>query len=390
MVPGNSCPTGVISGVNSGREAPSESHVEYKLRKIIHIDADCFFAAIEMRDDPSLRGRPMAVGGRSDRRGVISTCNYEAREFGVRSAMASATAMRLCPDLIIVPGHMEKYREASLDIREIFFDYTEWVEPLSLDEAYLDVTESDRCQGSATLIAEEIRQRVFEKLQITVSAGVAPNKFLAKIASDWRKPNGLYVVTPAQVEDFVRDLPVRKIHGVGKVTAEKLAQLGVKNCVDLRGYSVFELAEHFGSFGPRLYDLCRGKDLRPVKPSRRRKSLSVEHTYPADLKGVDQCLAKLPELFVKLKGRLNRLDSDYRVIKAFVKVKFDDFSSTTLERLGTGARIGDYRELMEEAVQRGGRPVRLLGIGVRFVDLREERQGAQLDLFRERGEDHRD
>ncbi len=390
MVPGNSRPTGVNAGVNSGMEAPSENHVESRLRKIIHIDADCFFAAIEMRDDPSLRGRPMAVGGRSDRRGVISTCNYEAREFGVRSAMASATAMRLCPDLIIVPGNMEKYREASLVIREIFFDYTELVEPLSLDEAYLDVTESDRCQGSATLIAEEIRRRVFEKLQITVSAGVAPNKFLAKIASDWRKPNGLYVVTPAQVEDFVRDLPVRKIHGVGKVTAEKLAQLGVKNCVDLRGYSVFELAEHFGSFGPRLYDLCRGKDLRSVKPSRRRKSLSVEHTYPTDLKGVEQCLDKLPELFVKLKSRLNRLDSDYRVTKAFVKVKFDDFSSTTLERLGTGARISDYRELMEEAVQRGGRPVRLLGIGVRFVDLREERQGAQLDMFQELGEDNGD
>lgn len=369
------------SAESGAKTTASGVEADTKPRKIIHIDADCFYAAIEMRDDPSLRNRPIAVGGSSDRRGVISTCNYEAREFGVRSAMASATAMRLCPDLIIVPGRMEKYRDASMVMREIFFDYTELVEPLSLDEAYLDVSESDRCRGSATLIAEEIRQRVFEKLKITVSAGVAPNKFLAKIASDWRKPNGIYVVTPSGVEGFVKDLPVRKIHGVGKVTSEKLSQMGIKTCGDLRRYSVFELAERFGSFGPRLHELARGEDQREVKPSRRRKSLSVEHTYPADLTDVSQCLDKLPELFVQLKGRLNRLDSDYRVTKAFVKVKFDDFSTTTLERLGTGARIGDYRELMEEAVQRGTGSVRLLGMGVRFVDLREQREGAQLDLF---------
>lgn len=352
-----------------------------KLRKIIHCDADCFFAAIEMRDDPSLRGRPMAVGGSADRRGVISTCNYEAREFGVHSAMASATALRLCPDLIIVPGNMDKYRQASMAIREIFFDYTELVEPLSLDEAYLDVSDTELCQGSATLIAEEIRQRVFDKLAITVSAGVAPNKFLAKIASDWNKPNGLCVITPSRVEDFVLQLPVNKIHGVGKVTTEKLRRMGIETCADLRRFSVFELCDRFGSFGQRLYDLCRGKDERPVKPSRRRKSLSVEHTYASDLPGVDECLEKLPELFIKLKSRLNRLDSDYRVVKAFVKVKFDDFTTTTLERMGTGAKVADYRELMEQAILRGSRPVRLLGIGVRFVDLRGDGQATQLELF---------
>ncbi|MEJ2419187.1 MAG: DNA polymerase IV [Exilibacterium sp.] len=351
------------------------------MRKIIHCDADCFFAAIEMRDDPSLRGRPLAVGGDPLGRGVISTCNYEARHYGVRSAMASAHAKKLCPDLLIVPHSMEKYRQTSLQIREIFFDYTDLVEPLSLDEAYLDVTQSTRCKGSATLMAEEIRQRVSQKLNITLSAGVAPNKFLAKVASDWEKPDGLTVVAPDDVDRFVIQLPVRRIFGVGKVTAEKLKRLGVETCGDLRRYSVFELIENFGSFGARLYELCRGQDNREVKPSRRRKSLSVEHTYKNDLPDLDHCLAQLPALFVELKGRLGRVDKDYRVVKAFVKVKISDFTTTTMERVGTTARIGDYRELCEEAFARGNRPVRLLGLGVRFVDLRDEEISSQLDLF---------
>ncbi|TQV80146.1 DNA polymerase IV [Exilibacterium tricleocarpae] len=351
------------------------------MRKIIHCDADCFYAAIEMRDDPNLRGRPLAVGGASDRRGVISTCNYEAREFGVRSAMASAHAKRLCPDLLIVPGNMEKYRQASREIREIFFDYTDLVEPLSLDEAFLDVSESQRCRGSATLMAQEIRRRVCEQLQITVSAGVAPNKFLAKIASDWHKPDGLTVITPGEVDQFVVKLPVDRIFGVGKVTAQKLKRMGVDTCGDLRQFSIFELTERFGAFGVRLYELCRGQDERQVKPSRRRKSLSVENTYAEDLPGLPQCLEKLPELFLELKGRLNRVDSDYRVVKAFVKLKFNDFTTTTLERVGTSARLHDYRELCEEAFARGDRPVRLLGLGVRFVDLRDDQVTAQLDLF---------
>jgi len=355
-------------------------------RKIIHCDADCFFAAIEMRDDPSLKGRPMAVGGHSDRRGVISTCNYEAREFGIHSAMASATAMRLCPDLIIVPGNMEAYREASQSMREIFFDYTDLVEPLSLDEAFLDVTESTRCRSSATLMAEEIRQRIFEAINITVSAGVAPNKFLAKVASDWNKPNGLCVVPPSEVESFVRPLPVKMIYGVGKVTAEKLKRMGVETCADLRRFDQYELNERFGSFGQRLHNLCRGIDERPVSPSRRRKSLSVEHTYNEDLQSVDLCLAKLPDLFVELKSRLQRLDDGYQITKAFVKVKFNDFTSTTLERAGTGARLSDYRALLADAAQRQSLPVRLLGIGVRLLDLGGEERARQLDLFTEERE----
>ncbi|GAB3092815.1 DNA polymerase IV [Aestuariicella hydrocarbonica] len=350
-------------------------------RKIIHVDADCFFAAIEMRDNPDLRDRPMAVGGRPDKRGVISTCNYEAREFGVRSAMASAYALRLCPRLTIVPHSMLKYREASQVMRNIFLDYTDLVEPLSLDEAFLDVSDCERHQGSATLIAQEIRGRVAEALGITVSAGVAPNKFIAKVASDWQKPDGLTVVTPAEADAFVRRLPVDRIFGVGKVTAEKMQRLGIATCGDLRRYSVHELEEAFGSFGPRLHRLCRGIDERDVCTSRRRKSLSVEHTYEKDLENLAACEEKLPDLLAELKQRLQRLEDDYLVVKGFVKVKFDDFTSTTVERAGTQARLEDYAQLLEEAFERGARPVRLLGVGVRFVDLTQKESNIQLDFF---------
>jgi DNA polymerase-4 len=351
------------------------------LRKIIHCDADCFFAAIEMRDDPSLRHLPIAVGGGADRRGVISTCNYEARRYGVHSAMPSATARRLCPDLIILPHRMDAYREASLRMRHIFYEYTDLVEPLSLDEAFLDVTDSPYCSGSATRIAEEIRRRVEQELGITVSAGVAPNKFLAKVASDWRKPNGLFVITPAQVEQFVQQLPVRKIHGVGKATATRLAQMDVKTCGDLQRYSVFELCQRYGQFGQRLYDLSRGRDERPVIPSRRRKSLSVEHTYPQDLPELSHCINQLPELLQTLASRLRRLEDDYRVVKIFVKIKFADFSTTTVERAGPQLSMAEFQDLCRLAFERGNGAVRLLGVGVRFVDLREDQAFFQLDLF---------
>src|SRR5690606_11530943 len=204
------------------------------VRKIIHVDCDCFYAAIEMRDDPSLAGKPLAVGGSPDKRGVVATCNYDARAYGVRSAMPMRTAVKLCPDLTIVRPRMDVYKAVSRQIHQIFRDYTEIIEPLSLDEAYLDVSDSSHFNGSATRIAREIRRRVASELHITVSAGVAPNKFIAKIASDWRKPDGMFVVTPEQVDEFVAALPVNKLHGVGKVTAEKMARLGIRTCADLR------------------------------------------------------------------------------------------------------------------------------------------------------------
>ena len=359
------------------------------IRKIIHCDADCFFAAIEMRDDPSLRGRPMAVGGSADRRGVISTCNYEARAFGVHSAMATATARRLCPDLLVVPHSMDRYKEAALQMRDIFYDYSDLVEPLSLDEAFIDVSEASACQGSATLMAEEIRQRIFESVGITVSAGVAPNKFLAKIGSDWNKPNGLCVITPAKVDAFVRQLPVDRLFGVGKVTADKLHRMGIQTCGDLRTLDVYQLSERFGSFGLRLHELSHGIDERPVKTSRSRKSLSVEHTYAADLPSVSGCLGQLPALFQTLSQRLQRLTegsaaAKYRIHKQFVKVKFNNFQSTTMECVAKGSpRIAVFRELCSESYLRGqGLPVRLLGLGVRFQDMSMDNP-LQLPLFRD-------
>lgn len=350
-------------------------------RKIIHIDCDCFYAAIEMRDDPQLAGRPMAVGGSAERRGVIATCNYEARAYGVRSAMSSRHALKLCPDLVIVKPRFDAYKEASREIQAIFRDYTELIEPLSLDEAYLDVTDSHWFAGSATRIAEDIRRRVARTLHITVSAGVAPNKFLAKIASDWRKPNGLFVITPLEVEVFVAQLPVNRLHGVGKVTADKLARLGIVTCTDLRAWSRVDLAREFGSFGERLWGLARGIDERVVQNDSRRQSVSVENTFDTDLPDLEACLDKLPGLLATLDERIGRMDSSYRPGKPFVKVKFHDFSQTTLEQSRAGRDLDSYRQLLGQAFARGGKPVRLLGVGVRLQDLRGAAE--QLELFQE-------
>ena len=321
-------------------------------RKIIHVDCDCFYAAIEMRDDPSLANKPMAVGGSADRRGVISTCNYEARAYGVRSAMASRHALKLCPDLVIVNGRMDAYKEASREIHGILRDYTELIEPLSLDEAYLDVSDSPHFAGSATRIAQDIRRRVSNQLHITVSAGVAPNKFLAKIASDWRKPNGLFVITPDQVDDFVQ----------------------------LRDWNKLALVREFGSFGERLWGLAQGIDERPVQSDSRRQSVSVENTYDTDLPDLASCLEKLPELLETLNRRIGRIDSSYRPGKPFVKVKFHDFTQTTLEQSGAGRDLESYQGLLSQAFARGARPVRLLGLGVRLHDLNNGFE--QLELFK--------
>jgi DNA polymerase IV len=350
-------------------------------RKIIHCDCDSFYASVEIRDDPSLAGLPVAVGGDADRRGVITTCNYLAREYGVHSAMPSAQARRLCPGLLIVPPDFDKYRAVSRHIRQIFYDFTDLVEPLSLDEAYLDVSAATACHGSATLMAREIRRRVRSEVGITISAGVAPNKFLAKVASDWNKPDGEFVVLPADVDAFVAALPVRRLAGVGKATAERLQLLGVRDCAQLRAFALLELTQRFGRFGQRLYELCRGIDERPVVPSQRRKSLSVERTYAEDLHGFEACQRQLPDLLFTLKSRLRRVSDDYLVTKLYLKLKFSDFQSTTVE---CACRVPEQQravELLRAALERSELPVRLLGLGVRFIDLREQSNPAQLELF---------
>lgn len=335
-----------------------------------------------MRDDPSLRDLPIAIGGKSDRRGVVATCNYKAREYGVRSAMPTGQALKLCPDLVVVPGTMSKYREAAQQIRQIFYRYTDKVEPLSLDEAYLDVTDCTECHGSATLIAEEIRQVIAREVGVTASAGIAPNKFLAKVASDLNKPDGQYVITPPEIDAFVEKLKVKRIFGVGKVTNEKLRRLGIETCGDLQQRPLLELVDKFGVFGKRLHDLSFGRDNREVNANSRRKSLSVERTYSDDLADQAACLQKLPDLLLELRSRLRRVDSDYLVTKQLIKMKFSDFTSTTVERqVVKGLPIESFEDLCLQAWERGGRSVRLLGLGVRFVDTRDEGRAVQLDLF---------
>lgn len=348
------------------------------LRKIIHIDCDCFYASIEMRDDPSLIGKPIAVAGKPNKRGVVATCNYEARAYGVHSAMPSQTAQKLCPELIFITPRFEIYRSISKQIRQIFLDYTPIIEPLSLDEAYLDVTHCQLFNNSATLIAKTIQQRIQQEIGITASAGVAPNKFIAKIASDWRKPNGLFVVTPANMEEFLVHLPVHKLHGVGKVTTNKLHHLGINTCYDLRKWSRSELLREFGSFGEKLWHLARGIDERPVQ-SPRRQSVSVERTFQEDVPDLSHCLTKLPELLEELNKRIARLDDSYKTGKPFVKVKFYDFTQTTLEQQGAPLSLESYQILLEQAFQRGNKPVRLLGIGTRVIDLTD--MVVQLKLF---------
>jgi len=348
------------------------------MRKIIHIDADCFFAAVEMRENPRLASRPIAVGGAPDKRGVIATCNYPARAFGVRSAMASAYAKRLCPPLLILRPRFELYREVSQQMRQIFRHYSESIEPLSLDEAYLDVTGSAHFSGSATRIAADIRRQIKEQLGLSVSAGVAPNKLLAKIASDWRKPDGLFVIRPEQVLDFVAQLPVSRLYGVGKVTAGRLEQLGIRTALDLRQRDLLELTRLFGRFGEQLWQFARGIDERPLETSSKRQSLSVETTFAKDLPDIEACLAELPKLLAELEQRLQKLNG-YRIGKPFVKVKFCDFNQTTLEQSGAAPDLAGFAALLKKAHARAGKPVRLLGIGVRLMDLGAA--GEQLLLF---------
>lgn len=346
------------------------------MRKIIHIDADCFFAALEMRDEPSLRHVPLAVGGSANRRGVIATCNYPARAFGVRSAMASATALRLCPDLVFRKHRFDVYRDASQAMLEIFSRYSDAVEPLSLDEAYLDVTDAGHCHGSATLIAKEIRASVERELGITVSAGVASNKLLAKIASDWQKPNGLTVIQPTDNDAFSRALPVAKLRGVGAVTAAKLAQLGITEAWQLRDYGLEALSERFGKFGAALFEQAHGRDDRPVKAARERKSLGVEKTFAHDL-AQRQCLAALAPLKTELLTRLAKRHCLTRIAKVFVKVKFADFTSTTAEGVCSEVNSDALAQLLASALTRSKLAVRLLGVGVRLLP----EQALQLSLF---------
>ncbi len=350
------------------------------MRKVIHCDADCFFVALEMRDDSELRGLPVAVGGDPGRRGVISTCNYEARAFGVHSAMASAYAKKLCPQLIILPHNMNKYREASTAMREIFLEYSDVIEPLSLDEAFLDVTSSHHCLGSATLIAKDIRRRIQGEIGITVSAGVAENKFLAKVASDWQKPDGLTVIQPDRVRFFLKTLPIQCLPGVGPAALKKLQSLGVSTCYDLQSLGELALVKQFGKFGERLFQLSYGEDSRPVKMRDFRKSLSVEHTFSNDIATLKEALDSLTLLLHKLSSRLQLLGSTFVIKSIFIKLTFFDFQKTSMETSISTASLEEYRMLLTTLHRRYQKPIRLIGLGVRFKE-NNMLSDSQLPLF---------
>ena len=355
----------------------SSSSLSSKARRVIHLDMDCFYAAIEMRDRPALRGKPIGVGGARDRRGVLTTCNYEARAFGIHSAMPTFMALQRCPSLIVVPTRFDVYRREAAVIRAILHRFTPLVEPLSLDEAYLDVTDHP---GAAAPLAEVIRGRILRKTRLTSSAGIGPNKLIAKIASELNKPNGQLEVTPEEVPAFMSGLPVRKVWGIGPALEGKLEQLGVKTCGELQRFSRIDLQQLIGRFGIELYDLARGIDTRPVEPDRPRKSLSTEETFATDLQTLPQCAQQVGQLFEELMAELAQKEPKRAVTKTFLKLKFSDFTRTTVERAGLRLSLESYQALLAEGFARTGKAVRLIGVGVRFAEERDKME-AQLSLL---------
>ncbi|MEZ8577396.1 DNA polymerase IV [Vibrio splendidus] len=353
---------------------------EEKVRKIIHVDMDCFYAAVEMRDNPSYRNRPLAVGGHEKQRGVLSTCNYEARKFGIRSAMPTGKALQLCPNLLVVPGRMSVYVEISKKIREIFSRYTSIIEPLSLDEAFLDVTDSKQCQGSATLIAEAIRRDIWNELNLTASAGIAPIKFLAKVASDLNKPNGQFVIPPQDVQSVIDELPLEKIPGVGKVSIEKLHQAGFFTCKDIKESDYRDLLLRFGRQGASLWKRSHGVDDREVIIERERKSVGVERTFTQNISTYEECWQVIEDkLFPELETRLEKASPSKAIIKQGIKLKFADFQQTTIEHIHASLDREHFKELLSEILKRQqGREIRLLGLSVM---LQPKDQMRQLSFF---------
>lgn len=335
-------------------------------RKIIHIDMDAFFASVEQRDHPAYRGKPLIVGG-TPPRGVVSTCSYEARPYGVHSAMPIVQASRLCPDAIFVTPRFDAYRQASEEIRAIFLSFTSLVEPLSLDEAYLDVTDCSEFRGSATLIAKAIKRRIHRKTALTASAGVSYNKFLAKLASDMDKPDGLYVITPRGGADFVAKLDIGKFHGVGPATEAKMHRLGIHTGADLRKRSLAELTQAFGKVGAYYFDAARGIDHRPVVASHERKSLGAETTFERNIRDAPTLLACLERLAGEVAQSLSAKQLAGKTIT--LKCKYADFEQVTRSQtfscdIRSASQMMPALEHLLARTEAGSRPVRLLGVSV--------------------------
>ncbi|SIN70004.1 DNA polymerase-4 [Chitinophaga niabensis] len=354
-------------------------------RKIIHIDMDAFYASVEQRDNPEYRGKAIAVGGSPEGRGgVVATCSYEARKFGVRSAMPSKRALQLCPHLIFVRPRFAAYKEVSQSVREIFSRYTDLIEPLSLDEAYLDVTEDKQQIGSAIAIAQQIKQAIREELQLTASAGVSINKFVAKIASDMQKPDGLTFIAPSQVESFMENLPVEKFFGVGKVTADKMKSMNLHTGKDLKKLSENELVQYFGKSGRFYYKIVRGIDDRAVEPHRETKSVGAEDTFAYDLTLIEEMNAELDKIAVTVANRLERYQLKGRTVT--LKIKYSDFKQITrnqslaqgINDLPTIAAVAKQLLLKTEPEDK---KIRLLGITLSNFGEEQPPETAQLSLF---------
>jgi DNA polymerase-4 len=335
------------------------------LRKIIHVDMDAFFASVEQRDEPAHRGKPLVVGGAPERRGVVAAASYEARKFGIHSAMPSRTAIQKCPHLIFVPPRFEVYQAISNQIREIFFRYTDLVEPLSLDEAYLDVTVNKRGLPSATLLAKEIKAQIQQETRLTASAGISINKFLAKTASGVNKPNGLFLIRPEDAERYVEKLAIEKFYGIGEVTAEKMRKLGVRTGADLKQFTEPELVKRFGKLGSFYFHIVRSRDDRAVEPNRIRRSLGAEESYPEDLVEREAIVAALDEVLQVLKRRVDRNGVSGRTLT--LKVKYANYQQVTRSRT-QAAPIADLADLKQialellETTEVAQRHVRLLGV----------------------------
>jgi DNA polymerase-4 len=343
-------------------------------RKIIHVDMDAFYASVEQLDNPLLRGKPIAVGG-SENRGVVAAASYEARKFGVRSAISGVMAKKNCPELIFVRPRFDRYKEISTKIHKIFHDYTDLVEPLSLDEAYLDVTNNKKGNPSATLLAQEIRQRIFNEVGLTASAGISVNKFVAKIASDYNKPNGQKTVNPDEVISFLEELPIRKFHGVGKVTTEKMYQLGIFTGVELKSKSLAFLEQHFGKSGSFYYNVVRGIHNSEVKSNRITKSVAAEHTFDVNLSSEIYMLEQLENIASALERRLKKHSVAGKTIT--LKIKYSDFTQQT--RSKTLPYFISDKILLLEVVkellyqERMKDSVRLLGISLSNLNTEEKK-----------------
>jgi len=338
-----------------------------KQRKIIHIDMDAFYASVEQRDNPQLRGKPIVVGGNPDSRGVVATCSYEARRFGIHSAMSCARAYCLCPQVIFVRPRFAAYQKVSRKIREIFLQYTDLVEPLSLDEAYLDVTINKPNIQSATWVAEKIRHEIWQKTNLTASAGVSYNKFLAKIASDVKKPDGLTVVTPEQAAQFIAKLSIRRFHGVGRVTEKKMENLGIHTGADLLGHSLAELSKNFGKSGQYYFNIARGVDLRPVVPNRVRKSIGKETTFSEDIVDLGQLMTVIGDLSLKVAVLLESKQTNGMTLT--LKVKYANFQIVTrsISREQPIETVEDILSLAEGLLSKtgaGDKAIRLLGVTI--------------------------